>query len=392
MSDSTIELHATSSLLRAGAVSTDQEFRDLEPEWKRLFRQICCSNVFLSFEWLSEWWRHFGREGKLLILTLRDECNSLVALAPLYIAREGRLRLRKLGFLGDQWVGSDHLDFLVDRTVGPIDMGLISDIVLEQRAEWDYVQLSDVREDSIAATVFRRSMEKMGLTSTLTPSTVCPYGDLPRTEEELMARISSRFRRSLRYDAGNLRRQGLVEFATFTDWPEALPAFDELLRLHKSRFKHRHAASAFVGSAVEAFHQDVFRTLVDAGWAQIRVLKVDGACVAAAYQLACNRSLYSYQNGIDPAYSRFSVGHQLLQFTLQDAIRRGYTEFDFLRGDEPYKSKWVGHSRTLFHLRLFDQRLASRIARATITLRRALRQSKSALQKSFPTRLLTRHP
>ena len=64
-------------------VSDIAGLRRLRPEWNGLLCRSPASSVFLTWEWIATWWEHFGREGDLLILAVRDESGRLVGLAPL---------------------------------------------------------------------------------------------------------------------------------------------------------------------------------------------------------------------------------------------------------------------------------------------------------------------
>src|SRR3954449_7135247 len=54
-------------------------------------------NLFGTWEWLSCWWRHFGR-GELMTNALRSEDGELLAVLPLCLS--GRRPLRTLRFVG----------------------------------------------------------------------------------------------------------------------------------------------------------------------------------------------------------------------------------------------------------------------------------------------------
>ena len=361
-------------------IRTTEEFLLLGPEWKELFHRIGCDNVFLSFEWLSEWWLHFGHKHELFVIIVRGQNGQLAALAPFYISLHGGpLRLRQLSFLGDRLVGSDYLDFLVDDCCMPSALERIHRCILGNRRLWDYIQLLDVKADSIAATAFRMLMLNCGVTSKMTFSSLCPYQKLPHSKEEYNASLTTRFKKNLRYYSRTLQRQGEVEFITVEHAPDIEDAFNDLLRLHRSRFRSRRADSAFLGPKAEAFHRGALRSLTKAGLASIHMLKLNGICVATSYELSCGRRISSYQSGIDPVYSRFSVGQQLIHFAIETGIEKGYREFDFLRGNETYKSKWVHDIRNVYVLRFFDRRPKSRIAMAGKSIRTLLRPWKAGL-------------
>jgi CelD/BcsL family acetyltransferase involved in cellulose biosynthesis len=61
-----------------------------------------------------------------------------------------------------------------------------------------------------------------------------------------------------------------------------------------------------------------------------------------------------YLSGFDPQWAAFSPGVLLIAHAIEEAIREGQQEFDFLRGNEPYKYLWGAQDsstwqRTLSH-------------------------------------------
>jgi CelD/BcsL family acetyltransferase involved in cellulose biosynthesis len=379
--------------LSAGVIRTNAELRSIEEEWKEVFRRTRCDNTFLSFEWMSEWWNHLGQDHQLFVVTVRDEKGHLAALAPLYIS-SGPLRIRRLGFLGDRLVGSDYLDIIVDDTFMPTAIVCVCRLILEHRREWDYLELSDIRADSIAATVFRTTLESCGMTPRALFSSMCPYVRLPETPEVFAANLDPVLRQNMKRRSRALSREGSVEFCTIRDAREIESAFDDLLRLHQARFGVRGCESAFLDPRVRAFHRGTLKSLSQAGCVRIRLLKLQGRTIAVLYGFSIRQKLLSYQCGIDPSYSRFGVGKLLISFALEDEIRNHGSEFDFLRGNEPYKTDWATGTRQLYTLLFFDEHGKSKIAHTTLLFQESMRRCKAALSSTRPmvqVRSIMRH-
>ena len=70
---------------------TTSDLASLRGPWTELAGQS--DNVFATYEWLSTWWRHFGRNRPLLLTTVRDDRGELIAILPLYLATRRPLRV-----------------------------------------------------------------------------------------------------------------------------------------------------------------------------------------------------------------------------------------------------------------------------------------------------------
>ena len=348
--------------LSAAAIRSDAELEALAEEWEQLFQCSGCANVFLSFQWMSQWRIYLGRGGCLFVVTVRDEERRLVALAPLYIShRGGPLQIRRLGFLADNLVGSDYLDVLVDRTKGEGALQCLAAFILSHKMEWDYIDLCDTLPESNVS-VLCANLGANPMRIQVVASSVCPYVMLPQSPDSYSVSLKPKVRKRLRYCLRALQRKGPVEFVTAASGPDLEMAFDELLQLHRVRLGTRGTSSTFVDSRVASFHRAVLGAFSATGRVRIHLLKLCGESIAALYALSAGPKMFFYQSGMHPGYRRFSVGSLLIRYAIEDAILGNYAEFDFLRGDELYKSQWTNSSRQMQSVRLFDGRAKSRVA------------------------------
>jgi len=366
--------------LSTRVVREEAELWSLASDWKNLFHSAECNNIFLSFEWLSQWWAHFGKNFRLFVVTVRENNGHLVAVAPLYISTGwAPLSLRKLGLLGDRFVGSDHLGFLVEKTYLPEALESIRNSVFDQRKEWDFIEFTSASPNSIALTQFQNILAPAQMTIYRTSSSLCPYLQLPCGTEEYWSSLRPKLRKNLRYQTRSLQREGQLNFVTIEDTSEIARALDDLLRLHQLRSERRSRNSTFLDPKVVPFHRAALQALVAQGEARIFFLELSGKRIAALYGFSTDRKFCYYQSGADPAYSRFGVGTLLISSVIEWAIRSGYREFDFLRGDEPYKQLWATGSTQLHDIAFFDRQAKSRIAHLVRVVRNSLHDWKAAL-------------
>jgi CelD/BcsL family acetyltransferase involved in cellulose biosynthesis len=354
-------VEAVRTSFRGFVISTTAEFERLEDEWNELFRRANPQNVFLSFGWLATWWKHFGK-GRLAIVAVRDDLGGLAAVAPLYVARSARaLGARRLGFLGDERVGSDYLNLLVDVAGGTAAVAEIARVIFDRRADWDYIELHDCA-DAAEIDRLKQELESRGMREVEVRPRVCRYISLPDSFDAYLGGVCRSLRTNYRRRWRHLQQQYHVECVTVSQPAELEQYFPTLIALHRMRFKERAAVSAFLASHVPEFHTEALRALAAQGLARLLVLKADGYAVAAIYGFSVGETFQFYQCGMNPRWARDGVGQVLIGNAIEQNIADGHATFDFLRGDERYKTQWAERSHRNVTLRFYDGRVASMAA------------------------------
>ena len=58
-----------------------EQLRTLSAEWNRLLEGSCSDTIFLTWEWCEAWWKAYGNDRSLFVLTAW-EGSELVGIAP----------------------------------------------------------------------------------------------------------------------------------------------------------------------------------------------------------------------------------------------------------------------------------------------------------------------
>ena len=368
------------------------EFERLETEWDDLLDRSASRSIFLSWGWLFPWWTHFANSRELKLILVRDASGRLVGLAPLLVNREGVGRtLRVVRFLGTEAVSSDYLDFLADTNVERPVSEAIWRALTASASSWDWIQLTDLLDDSLVARVVRPLALGQRFECAQSIGQTCPYLSLPASREGYWQTLKLAMR-------NNLRRKGkyLTSFgATFetTDAAADMPAaLEEFYRIHGDRWKVKGLTGNFINPRVRAFHAHATALLAPKGRMRFYWVRVRNRRVAVIYGLQYRDVLSNYQTGFDPSppdpaiqESKYSPGMILIGHCLEDAIDRRMSEFDFLRGPEPYKFNWTRTYRHTHELTFVEP--GNLPARARFWTLLAERKGKAALK-----RLLGRTP
>jgi CelD/BcsL family acetyltransferase involved in cellulose biosynthesis len=113
--------------------------------------------------------------------------------------------------------------------------------------------------------------------------------------------------------------------------------------------------------------------LLELGQLRLSWLELDGTPAAAEYHLVDSTATYAYQGGVDPERLYEEPGRLSTILCLRRAIEEGHKQFDFLRGDEPYKAHWRAVSRPTYDDRVVPNRRLARLRGRVLTLTGAVR-------------------
>lgn len=322
---------------------TPEQMQGLERDWKRLAACARPQNPFLSWEWQRAWLEAGVRRLRPLIAAEAFSDGRLAGLIALQLVR--RHGLVQMEFLG-QGSGADEVDGLL-HPEAPADTAARLLGAALRRGRPDVVRLEGVRRagrvaQACAAGVLEQAGEE--------PGEHMPFLRLPSSFDGYLAGQSANFRAQVRR-----RRRHLLSLTPEIIFDQATApgtvsaAMEELFRLHNLRREQKHGRGLFRSHALCRFHRQAAGALAARAGARVYSLRQGKRTLAALYGLETgpetDRHFLYFQSGFDPAWTRFSPGMVLMSLVIEDCIRRGLREFDFLRGEEEYKARWTTEER-----------------------------------------------
>ena len=338
-------------------------FARLRNEWTALLASSRSDCVFLTWEWLHTWWRHLGDGRRLFIVTMRNG-SKLTAIAPLMISRAS-FSMRSLEFLGTGSVGSDYLDFIVDRSQEPAAVEALVDLLADAGFS---LRLPSVREDSIAASALTHRLCDRGWRFRRVAMQVCPFINLSsHSWDSYLESLGSSHRYNFRRRLRNLEKNYSVRF-------EETDSLQHVIDLHLRRWNRRGGSDGFHEEQLLSFHRDFIAAAREQRWLRLRLLRLNDHVAGAFYGLRYRDKYAFYQSGFDEAFLKQSVGLVTIGLTIREAIEEGAAEYDFLHGDESYKFLWSNEVRPLFRIELYPPGVVGRMHRDSVMAVAATKQ------------------
>jgi len=342
------------------AVTSFEEFKGLTQVWEQLLRTVPGHSLFLTWEWLYSWTKHYLGDSRLRILLLHDDHQRLVGIAPLYLRTtraHGLIPLREFRFLGSETVCSSYLDVIAnEKQKRAVLQGLYWYLFNEARGEWDVLTLSEVPAESSTINLWNELFDEAGKVGEIVSTTCCPVIRLPGDVVTYRAGLGRSRRYTLQRKMKCLQGVGRIEYSRVTNPADVDTALDWLITLHQSRWCTGPSGGVFASERSQQFHKEIVHVLSERGRISIDLLQLNGRPLAAIYGLVYEDVYYFYLPGFDPeALSRASPGQLLLYHCIEQAIRDGEHTVDLLQGVQSYKLEWSNDLRRSLTVRYYNR-------------------------------------
>ncbi len=299
-------------------------FNEIEEEKWTSFHQSCEDPVvFYQYAFLSGYAEAANERVDLLLY--KENGKLLIALP-------GSFNKSKGVFYNLTYFGWDNLNFLM---VKEVDAICIRSFFKELLKVVDLVVYKNINEScyqTIATSTFKLTSFK---------GFRCPYVLLKEPYRDYLEGLSVSFKRMVKNRTNFCIKHGIeFRFLSNLESESFEEAFSNLIRLHGLRMDEVEIKSKFLRPEPQRFHK-ILRKNTKKDFIQI-VQAVEGEKVVGTLYgfVSSNRCVY-LASGIDPDYSKYSLGIVLIGQLIDYSISNNYEYFDFLRGTEDYKFKWT---------------------------------------------------
>ena len=209
---------------------------------------------------------------------------------------------------------------------------------------WDAIDLRRLRcgdpaVDALAAAFGRREISD-GWTLNLEREDVCPVASIPEGIgfEGFLSTLDKKARHEIRR---KIRRAGAAGDIELAHSPDPLTDLDVFIDLHQSKWGPDGLFPPTPGGdASRVFIRRWFEESGSDGPVKLLFLTLGGKRIAAGILVVDGDRLMFYNAGIDPDARDLSPGVIFIAESIRFAVESGKREFDFLRGNEPYKYEW----------------------------------------------------
>ena len=313
---------------KSDAACIQREPAELGPAWSALAASRRPPSIFLTPEWIAVARAHEPTQP----ITLAAGTQGVAALA-----READ---GTLTFAGGQL--TDEQDVVASAGHEAAVAASVARWIAEQ--EPPRVRLEFVPEDRPTLDAMDATLRDAGYRVARRRQTVSPVLDLPGTYDDYVRSLGKKERHELRRKVRRLEAAGTAKFRFAAD-AERAAVLERFFALHRLS---RGEKAGFMTADVERFFRDIADALAPLDRLRLGVLSFDEADAAVLFGFAMGEVIALYNAAYDPGLASLSVGIVSHAWAIREAIALGYTTYDLLRGDEPYKydlgarDRWLG--------------------------------------------------
>jgi CelD/BcsL family acetyltransferase involved in cellulose biosynthesis len=325
----------------------EAEWSAIRSPWNDLLSRSASDYPFLRWEYQRAWWAHRGggeQPDAELRIGLWRPGGVLRGIAPL-------LRVVDSGSGTLRLIGSREISDYLDVICAPEDLDSFCEDLLDtlarlDEAEWQTLDLHNLHSASHTADVMGAAADRRGWRWERKPLEVCPTIRLADSWDAYLDSLEKKQRHEVRRKLRRAESEGRTPVLRKAAPEQAGEAMQDFLRLMALDPRKE----AFLTPAMRGQFRAIADATAGAGILQLAFLEYEDKRIAGFFNFDYRNRIWVYNSGMDPAYAPLSPGWVLLALLIQDAIRMGREEFDFMRGNEPYKFLWGGTGEPISQL------------------------------------------
>jgi len=310
------------------------EIESIATEWDSLLDQSPCNRAFSCSKWYLVSARTDDSFSPYVLVGHRG--SQIAGILPTAITNDGET----LTFAGEL---SDYNDIIARETDHEVLAGLMSRALFFGR-DYRRVVLNRVRSDSNCARAVRLLSPTLDLAKSFSIKTNSRYIRLPSSYRDYLSTRSRNFRKNLkraRRDAEN-NNVSVRELDVDNFSPSRLA--EVFLSLNLERW----GSNCYYNlDRPRTFVLNILPDLFAERRLRAFALTSDQNLLAMDLCMVGANSLCSWNGGFLSEASRWSPGTLLIDAGIKHSYSAKFDEYDLLRGEEPYKQRWVNSTREI---------------------------------------------
>ena len=330
--------------MKVELVARREDLNALCPRWDELALEDPRDGFFRTSGWYRAWMEHIRPDAEPFVVVVRNADGVIVGLAPLcrMTYRDLGFRFEAVAWAGRETVSGDFLDFVTAAGCRAEAVAAILDFLWEAHSRWGLLMFGELMDGGDSYNAVEGLAKRRNIPFRVQEERICPYIALPGSFDEYLNSLSSSTRYHIRRRMRDLEKAG-ARVDIYPEGPALAERLDTLARLHIARWSKDHLPGTLGRPGFAAFLRQICTTAPTGARCRLYEISHEGTPVASLLSFYYGHSALYYQAGWDPdsPLTACSPGVVAMAYSIRDAIANGMRYYEFLRGDEAYKSRWT---------------------------------------------------
>lgn len=322
-------------------INTLNDFESIKDEWNNLLDSCENKNIFLTWEWNFLWYKHYQANRMLSILLYENE-EGIKGIMP-FASRNFHHLIAYLENIGIY--NSDYGGIIISDKSSEITEEIFDNLAGFIKKSKLPLRMYETPENTKIYEELKSKLSANGIFVRSQSMSSCPYLSLHGSWEDYWAKLSGHLKKDICGKKRKFEKQiGEISFRKSLCIEELENDFNIFLQLQSKRRYSKGVEQ--ISDEEKDFLYDVSKSFLSNNWLNLSFLEVNGNAISCSLGFEYNNVYYYYLPAFDPSYYSYPLGKIHITYILKELFDKGFKEFDFLRGDEEYKSLWKPSKRT----------------------------------------------
>ncbi|MDX1969708.1 MAG: GNAT family N-acetyltransferase [Planctomycetaceae bacterium] len=313
--------------------------------WRVLENELGDVPLLASYDWTELWLRNYGDLVPHRFVTFQED-GRYVGVALLTQGVDERRgwcgeRVWHLGTAGEPDRDSAVVEYNGLVCLAPYRHRFLLDMIaaLESEPDWDALQL----DGFVVADLPPWMAAGSGWEHDVRPARWTDLNEVRGSGRELITFLGDSTRKGIRQ---SVRKLGGPRFEWSESVEHAHHIFDDLIRLHQTRWNAEGKPGCYASARFTQFHRDLVDRLVPQRRMALARLSTSDRVLCCSQVIIDRRRALVYQGG--RVLEEIGSPGLLTDFLcMQECLARGYAAFDFMAGDSIHKKRLTTQSTPL---------------------------------------------
>ncbi len=329
-------------------------------------------SIFDRTDWMVAWLEAYRSQYQQVCVLICRIDDRVVACLPL-VKSTSLKKGRHFAFVGSGKACADFMGISGQNANQPEVIECFARWFYERKNEWDVLDFDGVACDHAAMASLIGALREKGLAVRESPSLSTWRVQLPATWKELERIFSKNARKKFRKLERTLNEAD-VKMHRVRDNASLERGLEILESLHTQRWNSLGKPGCFVSPNFREFVAIAAKSHLGSGNLRMMWLEVDGVPFSADIGFVNDHGVFGYQGGMSPDHLKYEPGRAILRRQIEWAIEDGFEFFDFLRGDESYKSRWNADGTKAMRVEVFGAGTRANLIRGILWLGRRVKR------------------